>query len=152
MYYLWFILELFNAHASTYCTVDTHYFNIWKWNRSHIQMEKRFRVWAYKEGEQPLFHRGPMNDIYSIEGQFIDELESDKSPFAASHPDDAVAYFIPVSIVNIIRYVYRPYTDYSRKRLQNIVKDYIDLISSRYPYWNRSNGADHFFVSCHDWV
>ncbi|KAK9207873.1 hypothetical protein WN944_000222 [Citrus x changshan-huyou] len=115
-------------------------------------MEKRFRVWAYKEGEQPLFHRGPMNDIYSIEGQFIDELESDKSPFAASHPDDAVAYFIPVSIVNIIRYVYRPYTDYSRKRLQNIVKDYIDLISSRYPYWNRSNGADHLFVSCHDWA
>ncbi|OWM74773.1 hypothetical protein CDL15_Pgr004540 [Punica granatum] len=115
-------------------------------------MEKRFRVWTYKEGDWPLFHKGPMNDIYSIEGQFIDELESSKSPFRASSPDEATAFFFPVSIVNIVQFVYRPYTNYSRDRLQNIVKDYIDLVSSKHPYWNHTNGADHFLISCHDWA
>lgn len=115
-------------------------------------MEKRFRVWTYKEGEPPLFHKGPMADIYCIEGHLIDELESGKSPFSARHPDEALAFFLPVSILNIIVFVYRPYTNFSRSRLQNIVKDYIDTVSARYPYWNRSSGADHFLVSCHDWV
>ncbi|KAE8656618.1 putative glycosyltransferase [Hibiscus syriacus] len=114
-------------------------------------MQKRFRVWPYKEGDAPLFHKGPVNDIYSIEGQFIDELESDISPFVAPTPDEAIAFFLPVSVVNIVKYVYRPYTNYSRERLQNIVKDYIGIVSTRYPYWNRSDGADHFMISCHDW-
>ncbi|KAL5783089.1 hypothetical protein ACOSP7_008118 [Xanthoceras sorbifolium] len=128
------------------------YINPHAFHQSHIEMEKRFRVWPYKEGESPLFHKGPMTDIYSIEGQLIDELEGGKTPFLARNPNEALVYFVPVSIMNIIRYVYRPYTNYSRDRLQNIVKDYIGIVSSRYPYWNRSNGADHFLVSCHDWA
>ncbi|CAD6239257.1 unnamed protein product [Miscanthus lutarioriparius] len=35
--------------------------------------------------------------------------------------------------------------------LSIFVKNYIDLISAKYPYWNRTKGADHFFVACHDW-
>ncbi|KAK4748325.1 hypothetical protein SAY87_014911 [Trapa incisa] len=120
--------------------------------QSHREMQKRFRVWTYKEGDLPLFHKGPMNDIYSIEGQLIDELESSQSPFTAASPEEASAFFLPVSVVNIIRFVYRPYTNYSRDRLQNIVKDYIDLVSVKHPYWKRTDGADHFFVSCHDWA
>ncbi|XP_052210469.1 probable glycosyltransferase At5g11130 [Diospyros lotus] len=115
-------------------------------------MEKRFRVWTYKEGEPPLFHGGPMNDIYSVEGQFMDELETGNSPFEAASPDDALAFFLPVSITNIIRFIYRPYTSYSRDRLQNVVQDYIGVVSHRYPFWNRSSGADHFLISCHDWA
>ena len=115
-------------------------------------MEKRFRVWTYKEGEPPLFHGGPMNDIYSVEGQFMDELETGNSPFEATSPDDALTFFLPVSITNIIRFIYRPYTSYSRDRLQNVVQDYVGVVSHRYPFWNRSSGADHFLVSCHDWV
>ncbi|KAJ0030154.1 hypothetical protein Pint_12434 [Pistacia integerrima] len=115
-------------------------------------MEKRFRVWTYKEGEPPLFHKGPMADIYCIEGHLIDELESGNSPFSVRHPDEALAFFLPVSILNIIVFVYRPYTNFFRSRLQNVVKDYIDTVSTKYPYWNRSSGADHFLVSCHDWA
>jgi xylogalacturonan beta-1,3-xylosyltransferase len=115
-------------------------------------MEKRFRVWTYREGEQPLFHRGPMNDIYSIEGQIIDELESGRSQFSAKNPDEALAFFVPVSIASILHFIYRPYVTYSRKQIQDIAEDYIGLISSKYPYWNRSSGADHFMISCHDWV
>lgn len=115
-------------------------------------MEKRFRIWPYKEGEPPLFYNGPVNDIYSIEGQFMDELSKMKSPFAAKDPNEAIAFYLPISVVNIVRYVYRPYTTYSRVRLQNIIEDYIGIMAKRYPYWNRTNGADHFLVSCHDWV
>lgn len=128
------------------------YRNPYAFHQSHIEMEKRFRVWTYPEGEPPLFHHGPVNNIYSIEGQFIDEMESGKSPFMASHPDEALAFFLPISVVNIIRFVYRPYTNYSRDRLQKIVEDYIRIVSYKYPYWNRSRGADHFMVSCHDWA
>ncbi|KAB1204646.1 hypothetical protein CJ030_MR8G012718 [Morella rubra] len=119
---------------------------------SHREMLKRFRVWSYREGEPPLFHTGPMGDIYSVEGQVIDELENGKSLFSARNPQEAIAFFLPVSVVSIIQYVYRPYSSYSRTSLQNIVKDYIHLISKRYPYWERSRGADHFMVSCHDWA
>ncbi|XP_022875659.1 probable glycosyltransferase At5g20260 [Olea europaea var. sylvestris] len=114
-------------------------------------MEKRFKVWVYKEGEPPLFHRGHLKDIYAIEGHFIDELENGKSPFLARHPEEAHAFFLPVGIAMIIRYLYSPRLDYDRWRLQHVVTDYISVVSNRYPYWNRSTGADHFFVGCHDW-
>ncbi|KAJ8768249.1 hypothetical protein K2173_021189 [Erythroxylum novogranatense] len=42
---------------------------------SHIEMEKRFKVWVYREGEEPLVHTAPLHEIYGIEGQFIDEME-----------------------------------------------------------------------------
>ncbi|KAF3954470.1 hypothetical protein CMV_020189 [Castanea mollissima] len=119
--------------------------------RSHAEMLKRFKVWPYKEGELPIFHRGPMTNIYSTEGQFMDELESGESPFLAKDPNEATAFYIPVSITNIIEFVYKPRIIYTRKPLQKVVKDYMEVISKKHPYWNRSDGADHFMVSCHDW-
>ena len=115
-------------------------------------MEKRFRVWAYKEGEPPLFHMGPMNEIYSTEGHFMNELQNESSRFLAHDPNEAHAFFIPVSVVYVIEYVYRPYVNYSRAMLQDVVEDYIAIVYKKYPFWNRTGGADHFLVSCHDWV
>ncbi|EOA22888.1 hypothetical protein CARUB_v10003620mg [Capsella rubella] len=128
------------------------YLNAFTFHQSHREMEKRFKIWTYREGEAPLFHKGPLNNIYAIEGQFMDEIENGDSRFKAASPEEATVFYIPVGIVNIIRFVYRPYTSYARDRLQNVVKDYISLVSNRYPYWNRSHGADHFFLSCHDWA
>ncbi|XP_010535859.1 PREDICTED: probable glycosyltransferase At5g20260 [Tarenaya hassleriana] len=115
-------------------------------------MEKRFKVWVYKEGEPPLAHLGPLNNIYGIEGQFMDEIETGSSPFLASQPDQAHAFFVPVSVANIVHYLYHPLVTYSRDQLHHVVLDYIDTVSSKYPFWNRTDGADHFLVSCHDWA
>ncbi|GMI84322.1 xylogalacturonan deficient 1 [Hibiscus trionum] len=131
------------------------YRNAYAFYQSHAEMVKRFKVWTYREGEPPLFHNGPLNNIYAIEGQFIDEMDSNRGPCRARHPDEAHVFFLPLSVTGVIHYVYKPITtvkDYSRDRLRRLVTDYIDIVATKYPYWNRSNGADHFMVSCHDWA
>ncbi|XP_021899410.1 probable glycosyltransferase At3g42180 isoform X2 [Carica papaya] len=131
------------------------YRNPHAFHQSHIEMVKRFKVWVYREGEQPIFHDGPVNNIYSIEGQFIDEMERPYNKFRAPHPDKAHVFFLPLSVAKIIHFVYKPITsvaDYSRDRLQRLIADYISVVGDKYPYWNRSSGADHFMASCHDWA
>ncbi|XVF34581.1 hypothetical protein REPUB_Repub18cG0070900 [Reevesia pubescens] len=131
------------------------YRNGYAFYQSHAQMIKMFKVWTYKEGELPLVHNGPLKNIYAIEGQFIDEMESKNNPFMARHPDKAHVFFLPFSVTGVVQYVYKPITsvkEYSRDRLQRFVMDYINTVATKYPYWNRSNGADHFMVSCHDWA
>lgn len=117
-------------------------------------MMKRFKVWTYKEGDLPMVHNGPMKEIYAIEGHFISEMGSKRRlPFLASHPDEAHVFFLPISVAYIVQYLFIPGTNHIfRDKLQRVVEDYIHIISNKYPYWNRSNGADHFIVSCHDWV
>lgn len=115
-------------------------------------MEKRLKIWTYTEGEVPMIHGGPKADIYSIEGQFIDEMEDERNPFRAHQPDEAHVFFLPFSVANMVKYFYRPkMTDYHGP-MKKIAADYIKIISNKYEYWNRSLGADHFMVSCHDWV
>ncbi|XP_071700278.1 probable glycosyltransferase At5g11130 [Rutidosis leptorrhynchoides] len=128
------------------------YRNPFAFHQSRIEMERNFKVWAYKEGELPIFHGGPMHDIYSSEGQIMDEIESHKSRFFARNPNEALVFFLPVSVVSIRHYLYRPHYDYDRRIIQDLVTDYVGILSKKYPYWNRSSGADHFFVSCHDWA
>ncbi|XP_065851049.1 probable glycosyltransferase At5g11130 [Euphorbia lathyris] len=129
------------------------YINRYAFHQSYIEMEKRFRVWTYEEGEIPLFHNGPMTNIYSTEGQFISEMETGKNPFSTSNPEEALVFFIPVSVVSIIKFIYTRQIHQSfAHRFQSIVYDYIQTISTKYPFWNTSSGADHFLVSCHDWA
>ncbi|KAJ0984764.1 hypothetical protein J5N97_003120 [Dioscorea zingiberensis] len=114
-------------------------------------MEKRFKVWIYKEGEAPIMHAGPGASIYAIEGHFISEMEDKRNPFAAENPNEAHVFFLPFSVVNIVKYIYdKSLVDYWGT-LRRPISDYITVISNKYHYWNRTLGADHFMVSCHDW-
>ncbi|KAL9255141.1 putative glycosyltransferase [Drosera capensis] len=121
-------------------------------------MMKTFKIWTYKEGDLPMFHEGPLNNIYGIGGRFILEMEGemmshvDSSWFRAKNPDEAHVFFLPFSVAKMVQFLYRPLVSYSRGPLYRVVLDYVNVVAERYPYWNRSRGADHFMVSCHDWA
>ncbi|KAL2929746.1 hypothetical protein RDABS01_035156 [Bienertia sinuspersici] len=116
-------------------------------------MVKRFKIWTYKEGDEPLVHQGPLNCIYGIEGQFIDEMESKMmSDFMARNADEAHVFFLPLSIAKVVQTFYAPLVSYNRGPLFRVALDYVNVVAQKYPYWNRSLGADHFMLSCHDWA
>ncbi|XP_013609779.1 PREDICTED: probable glycosyltransferase At5g03795 [Brassica oleracea var. oleracea] len=132
-----------------YVPLGPMYWNAKAFHRSYLEMEKQFKIFVYKEGEPPLFHDGPCKSIYSMEGNFIYEMETD-TRFRTNNPEKAHAFYLPLSVVKMVRYVYeRDSHDFSP--IRKTVRDYIDLVGDKYPYWNRSIGADHFILSCHDW-
>ncbi|ERN18031.1 hypothetical protein AMTRI_Chr13g122340 [Amborella trichopoda] len=120
-------------------------------HRSYLEMENRLKIFVYKEGEPPLVHDGPCKNIYTIEGRFIHELELGTSSFLTKKPEQAHLYFLPLSVTQMVTYLYKPLS-YDLTPLKRFVSDYVSLISSRHPFWNASLGADHFFLSCHDWA
>ncbi|KAL0309621.1 UNVERIFIED_CONTAM: putative glycosyltransferase [Sesamum radiatum] len=112
-------------------------------------MEKHFEVFVYEEGEQPIFHNGPCGSIYSMEGNFIYKLETSK--FRTRDPERAHVYFLPFSVTSIVHFIYDRRVDDHWRPMKQTVKDYVDLVAGKYPYWNRSLGSDHVMLSCHDW-
>lgn len=117
-----------------------------------MEMERRFKVYVYSEGEPPIVHDGPCKDIYTMEGRFIHEMEHGPSArFRTRDATRAHAYFMPFSVTRMVTYLYQPST-YDVTPLQRFVADYVGAVSAKYPFWNRTHGADHFMVACHDWV
>lgn len=118
-------------------------------HRSYLEMEQKFKVFVYEEGEPPVFHDGPCKSIYSMEGNFIYTMEVNKQ-FRTKEADKAHVFFLPFSVVKLVRFVYvRDSHDFGP--IRRTVVDYVNLIAGKYPYWNRSLGADHFMLACHDW-
>ncbi|CAL0319147.1 unnamed protein product [Lupinus luteus] len=118
--------------------------------QSYSEMEKIFKVYVYPEGDIPIVHDGPCKDIYSIEGRFIHEMEHGEGKFRTTDPNAAHVYFLPFSITWMVKYLYTPFS-YDVTPLKNFVSDYVTVVSMRYPFWNRTHGADHFMLACHDW-
>ncbi|KAI3858687.1 hypothetical protein MKW92_031755 [Papaver armeniacum] len=125
------------------------YKNAYSFHRSYIEMEKKFKIFVYEEGELPIFHDGPCKSIYSTEGLFIHQMEMNNH-FRTKNPDEAHVFFLPFSVVRMVQYLYVP-DSHEIKSIGRTVVDYVDVVARKYPYWNRSNGGDHFMLSCHDW-
>jgi len=114
-------------------------------------MEKIFKVYVYPDGDLPIAHDGPCKDIYSIEGRFLHEMEHGAGRFRTNDPNAAHVYFLPFSVTWMVKYLYTPLS-YNVTPLKQFVSDYVKVISTRHPFWNRTHGADHFMLACHDWV
>ncbi|KAJ7966203.1 Exostosin family protein [Quillaja saponaria] len=118
--------------------------------QSYMEMERRFNVYVYSEGDLPITHDGPCKNIYTIEGRFIQELEHRAKRFRTNDPSTAHVYFMPFSVTWMVKYLYKPLS-YNVTPLRHFVSDYVRVVSLKYPFWNRTHGADHFMLACHDW-
>lgn len=113
-------------------------------------MERVLKVYVYKEGEKPIFHHPYMRGIYASEGWFMKLMEKNKQ-FLVKDPKRAHLFYLPFSSLKL-REALSKQNFTHQKDLENHLSNYIGRISRKYHFWNRSRGADHFFVACHDWV
>ncbi|KAJ9181478.1 hypothetical protein P3X46_009605 [Hevea brasiliensis] len=132
-----------------YVPMGPMYWNSKVFHRSYLEMEKQFKVFVYEEGEPPVFHNGPCKSIYSMEGNFIHRMEMDDQ-FRTKDPNKAHVYFLPFSVAMMVQFVY-VHNSHDFGPIRRTVRDYVSLIAGKYPFWNRSVGADHFMLACHDW-
>lgn len=113
-------------------------------------MEHMLKVYIYKEGEKPIFHQSKMRGIYASEGWFMKLIEENRK-FVVRDPRKAHLFYLPFSS-QMLRIALFEQNFQSRKELEEYLKNYVDLIAHKYGFWNRTGGADHFLVGCHDWV
>ncbi|KAG2243563.1 hypothetical protein Bca52824_094584, partial [Brassica carinata] len=127
------------------------YRNVSIFKRSYELMEKMLKVYVYKEGDRPIMHSPILKGIYASEGWFMKLIESNNNKFVTKDASKAHLFYLPFSsrMLEVTLYVQ---DSHSHRNLVQYLKDYIDFISVKYPFWNRTSGADHFLAACHDWA
>ncbi|XP_031250684.1 probable glycosyltransferase At5g03795 [Pistacia vera] len=118
--------------------------------RSYELMERILKVYIYREGEKPIFHQPRMRGIYASEGWFMKLIEANNH-FVVRDPRKAHLFYLPFS-AQMLRAALFERNFKSQTDLQNHLKNYVELIAGKYRFWNRTGGADHFLVACHDWA
>ncbi|GMP25792.1 hypothetical protein CsSME_00002483 [Camellia sinensis var. sinensis] len=111
---------------------------------NYAEMENKFKVFIYPDGDPNTFYQTPrkLTGKYASEGYFFQNVRD--SPFRTDDPDQAHLFFIPISCHKMRG------KGTSYENMTIIVQNYVESLISKYPYWNRTLGADHFFVTCHD--
>lgn len=113
-------------------------------------MDTMLKVYIYKEGEKPIFHESILEGIYACEGWFLKLIEANKQ-FVTEDPKEAHLFYLPFSsrLLQLALYVRN---SHSRDNLIQYMNNYLETLISKYPFWNRTNGRDHFLAACHDWA
>ncbi|KAL5052646.1 hypothetical protein RYX36_033328 [Vicia faba] len=118
--------------------------------RSYELMERTLKVYIYKEGNKPIFHQPILKGLYASEGWFMMLMEENKQ-FVVKDPAKAHLFYMPFSS-RMLEFSVYVRNSHNRTNLRRYLKDYTDTISAKYRYFNRTGGADHFLVACHDWA
>lgn len=111
-------------------------------------MKRSLRIFIYPHNQKDTFHHifEPQNKVpsgnYASEEFFQQALMS--SSMVTKDPSEANFFFLPVSITKA-----RMDKRIDVAGLQNFCAKYVTGLRSEWGYWNRSNGADHFYLSCH---
>lgn len=124
--------------------------NVSMFKRSYELMERTLKVYVYKDGEKPIFHQPILKGLYASEGWFMKLMEGNKQ-FVVKDPRKAHLFYMPFS-ARMLEHALYVRNSHNRTNLRQYLKSYAEKIASKYPFWNRTGGADHFLVACHDWA
>lgn len=88
--------------------------------------------------------------LYASEGCFMKQMEANKR-FVTRDPNKATLFYLPFSSQMLEETLYVQ-NSHNHKNLVQYLHNYVEMIAGKYTFWNRTGGADHFLVGCHDWV
>ncbi|GAB4842187.1 hypothetical protein Ancab_012145 [Ancistrocladus abbreviatus] len=71
--------------------------------------------------------------------------------FVVKDPRKAHLFYMPFSS-RMLEYTLYVRNSHNRTNLRQYVKEYLERLAAKYPFWNRTGGMDHFLVACHDWA
>ncbi|KAJ4835124.1 hypothetical protein Tsubulata_046698, partial [Turnera subulata] len=110
----------------------------------YAKMEKNLKVFVYQdEGEDmACYQPGKLTGKHASEGYFFVNIR--ESRFLTPDPSKAHLFIVPVPCQNP-HVLGRRYED-----LTIPLRDLVTRLITKYPYWNRTSGADHVFVTCRD--
>ncbi|KAH6771756.1 Exostosin family protein [Perilla frutescens var. hirtella] len=123
--------------------------NISTFKRSYEWMERLLKVYIYRDGKPPIFHQPQLSGIYSSEGWFMKLMEASRQ-FVTKDPEKAHLFYLPYSARKLQLALYVP-NSHNLQPLSIFLRDYVNMLAAKYPFWNRTHGSDHFLVACHDW-
>ncbi|XP_019173499.1 PREDICTED: probable glycosyltransferase At5g03795 [Ipomoea nil] len=123
--------------------------NVSIFKRSYELMELILRVYIYQEGKRPIFHVPYLRGIYSSEGWFMKHMEENRQ-FVTKDPKKAHLFYIPYSAKQLQRALYVR-NSHNLRPLSLFLRDHVNMLAAKYPFWNHTRGSDHFLVACHDW-
>ncbi|XP_010258844.1 PREDICTED: probable glycosyltransferase At5g03795 isoform X2 [Nelumbo nucifera] len=123
--------------------------NVSIFKRSYELMESILKVYTYKDGARPIFHQPYLRGIYASEGWFMKLMEENRQ-FVTRDPSKAHLFYLPYSARQLEIALYVP-NSHNMRTLSIFLRDYVNMIAAKYPFWNRTRGSDHFLVACHDW-
>ncbi|KAG5556313.1 hypothetical protein RHGRI_006799 [Rhododendron griersonianum] len=115
---------------------------------NYKKMNKSLKIYVYPHSPHDRFANvllpvtSEPGGNYASESYFKKSLM--KSHFITKDPSKADFFFLPFSITGM-----RNDKRIGVGGMQDYVRDYVSNVRQKYPYWNRTGGADHFYVACH---
>ncbi|CAM8898627.1 hypothetical protein QQ045_027732 [Rhodiola kirilowii] len=112
------------------------------------EMNRSFKIYVYPHRRNDPFANTLLPVTFEPRGNYASESYFKKvlmkSHFITKEPHKADLFFLPFSIARL-----RHDDRVGVGGIQDFIRDYMLNISQRYPYWNRTGGADHFYAACH---
>ncbi|KAJ7971902.1 Exostosin-like [Quillaja saponaria] len=112
------------------------------------EMNRTLKIYVYPHRKDYAFANVLLPVDFKPGGNYASESYFKKvlmqSHFITKNPTVADLFFLPFSIARL-----RHDPRVGVGGIQDFIRDYMFNISQTYPYWNRTNGVDHFYVACH---
>nr|TKR78510.1 hypothetical protein D5086_0000280750 [Populus alba] len=108
----------------------------------YMKMERSFKVFVYPHKTTACDKTRKIDGRYGSEGFFYQNLN--QSRFLTRDPDKVNLFLIPTSCHSL------PAEGRSVDERAIAVQHFVNSLISEYPCWNRTLGADHFFITCAD--